>query len=435
MSVKGRRDYRPRYHFTPETGWINDPNGLVFDGKQYHLFAQHNPRDTKWGPMHWLHAVSDDLLRWKHMPIALYPDGLGMCFSGSACVIDGKIALMYTSHGEHEQQSVAFSDADGNFIPYAGNPVIPNRVLKDYRDPKLFWNRQRNMYGAAVAAGEHVELFASKDLIRWERTGGFSDQARVTGIHECPDIFPMTAPNGETADVMIASMILPVGGNRTQYVLGRFDGSDYRITHPFEEPAWIDGGWDDYAPVTYWGTDERIAMGWAANWKYADRVPTGEYCGAMTLPRVLSLRDTALGGLRLCQTPRIDGITGRYSAGGLPDECFRMRVHADGDFAVTLKNGMGEKTVIGLQDGCFFIDRRESGECGEAWEMLTDYGVARQRRFERGATEMEIVLDVSVLEVFADGGSYAATMLLYPTSPYTDADGESCTIETAALLP
>ena len=117
MAVRGARPYRPKFHYTPEKGWINDPNGLVCSGGLYHLFAQHNPDDTKWGPMHWAHAVSDDLLHWRHLPIALRPDGLGMCFSGSAALVDGRIGLIYTSHGAHEQQSVAFSE-DGRTLTY-----------------------------------------------------------------------------------------------------------------------------------------------------------------------------------------------------------------------------------------------------------------------------------------------------------------------------
>ena len=158
MAINGARNYRPRFHYTPEKGWINDPNGLLFDGKTYHLFAQHYPSVENIGPMHWSHAVSDDLIHWRHLPIALYPDRLGACWSGSGCVIGGKIALMYTSTGETQQQSVAFSEDGVHFTPWPGNPVIPNPGVPDYRDPKLFWNDVLGKYGVAVAAGDHVEF-------------------------------------------------------------------------------------------------------------------------------------------------------------------------------------------------------------------------------------------------------------------------------------
>lgn len=434
MATRGARAYRPKFHYTPEKGWINDPNGLLFDGKQYHLFAQHYPNDTKWGPMHWAHAVSDDLIHWRHLPIALYPDHLGMCFSGSACLYRGQIALMYTSHGETERQSVAFTEDGVRFTPYAGNPVIPNPGYKDYRDPKLFRNETRNCYGVAVAAGDHVEFFASEDLVNWEKTGEFSDQKRVSGIHECPDVFPLTAPDGSVRHAMIASMIPPEGGNRTQYVLGEFDGNTYRITEAFPEPEWIDAGWDDYAPVTFWGAPSPIMMGWASSWRYCDRLPTGDYAGVMTFPRELSLAETEVG-LRLAQKPLADSVTGAYAATDrLPGESFRIRVRADGDFSLTLKNAKGEYLTVALRDGAYSIDRRRSGERGDAPDLLDEWGVASRRRYVSGTVELDLLFDVCLLEAFADGGTYAATMAAFPTEPYEKIETEGCTAEIAPLL-
>ena len=433
MATKGARDYRPKFHYTPEKGWINDPNGLIFEGKKYHLFAQHYPHDTKWGPMHWSHAVSDDMLHWEHLPIALYPDDLGMCFSGSACMIDGNIALMYTSHGDAERQSVAFTTDGVHFTPWAGNPVIDNPGLKDYRDPKLFWNEQQNRYGVAVAAGDHVEFFASRDLKTWEKTGEFTDQARIPGIHECPDVFPLALPEGGEASVMIASMISPHGGNRTQYVIGAFDGDRFTLTHPFPDCEWIDAGWDDYAPVTFWGTDARIMMGWASNWRYAHNLPTGDFAGALTFPRQLRLVDTKVGP-RLAQTPLVDAITGEYrDTAHLSSQSFRVKVRAEGDFRLSLKNAKGERLSIALENGEYMVDRRNSGECGDAPELLTDYGVARRARYVDGAVDMDITFDVSILEAFADGGTWACAMVAFPTAPYDSIEAENCTFQVANL--
>ena len=433
MATDGKRNYRPKFHYTPKKGWINDPNGLVFDGEKYHLFAQHYPEATKWGPMHWAHAVSDDMIHWQHLPIALYPDHLGMCFSGSACMKDGKVALMYTSHGDMERQSVAFSDDNIKFTPCAENPVIDNPGLRDYRDPKMF-PRNDGRYGVAVAAGDHVEFFASDDLVKWEKTGEFSDQARVTGIHECPDMFPMTAPDGSTIYCMIASMIVPEGGNRTQYVLGDFDGEKFILTHPFPDKEWIDAGWDNYAPVTFWGADRPIVIGWASCWRYADRLPTGEYCGAMTFPREASLVDTR-AGVRLAQKPLVDSITGEYKATDmLPGEHFRVRVKAAGNFSLKLVNSLGENTVISYKDGEYSIDRSASGECGDAAEILNECAVAKRARYTDGGIEMDILFDVSILEVYSDGGTYAATTTVYPTSPYERIVAEGCGFEIAPLM-
>ncbi len=434
MATDGKRDYRPKFHYTPEKGWINDPNGLVFDGEKYHLFAQHYPDDTKWGPMHWSHAVSTDMIHWQHMPIALYPDKLGMCFSGSACVKDGKVALMYTSHGDMERQSVAFSDDNVNFMPYAANPVIDNPGLRDYRDPKMFPNTFTGKYGVAVAAGNHVEFFASSDLISWEKTGEFSDQAHVSGIHECPDMFPLTAPDGSTVYCMIASMIVPEGGNRTQYVLGDFDGKTFSLTHPFCEREWLDAGWDNYAGVTFWGTENTVMMGWASCWRYAHKLPTGVFCGAMTFPRELSLAETK-AGLRLAQKPLVNNITGEYvKTDKLPSETFRIRAKAEGDFSITLANSAGDKLTFSLKDGKYTVDRSLSGECGDAEEILTDCAAATRARYADGAAEIDILFDVSLLEVFADSGSYASTTAVFPTTPYEYIIAEGCEFEVAPLI-
>ena len=439
MAVPGARAYRPKYHYTPEKGWINDPNGLIYDGERYHLFAQHYPDDTKWGPMHWAHAVSDDLLHWQHLPIALYPDALGYCFSGSAALRDGKIALIYTSHGEHEQQSVAFTEDNVRFAPYAGNPVLPNDKLRDYRDPKVFWDAARGHYALAVAAGDHVDFYAGTDMIHWEKTGEFSDQAHVAGIHECPDVFPLTAPDGSTVWVMIASMILPdLSGSRTQYVLGEFDGATFHMTHPFPETEWIDAGWNNYAPVTFYGAPEPIAIGWGNCWKYADRLPTGDYAGMMTLPRALSLAETP-AGLRLAQRParQLDAITGAWApiadGGALPGEGFRLRVRGGGPYALELTNG--EEALRVEQTGEeLVVDLRHAGDCGAATELRgEEFGILRTRRLT-GDLDMELVFDVCIAEIFADRGVRCATAPVFPIRPYTALRIEgSAQAEIAAL--
>ena len=424
MAVPGARAYRPRFHYTPEKGWINDPNGLIYVDGQYHLFAQYYPHDTKWGPMHWSHAVSDDLLHWQHLPIALYPDALGMCFSGSAALVDGRICLMYTSHGAHEQQSVAFSEDGVRFTPYAGNPVIPNTALRDYRDPKVFFDAARGHYVVAIAAGNHVEFFAGTDMIHWEKVGEFSDQTRIAGIHECPDVFPLTAPDGSTVWVMIASMILlDKSGSRTQYALGEFDGETFRITRPFAAPEWVDAGWNNYAPVTYYGAPEPTAIGWANCWKYADRLPTTDYAGMMTLPRRLSLVETR-EGLRLSQlpVPSLDTATDDYApiadGGALPGECFRLRVSGAAPYALALTNGQ-ETLRVEMTAEALTVDLRAAGEVGAAEELRGEaFGLLRAKRCTDDDS-LELVFDTCIAEIFADRGVRSATAPVFPVKPYT----------------
>lgn len=237
---------RPALHFTPQRGWINDPNGLIWDGKRYHLFAQHNPEDTVWGPMHWLHAVSTDMLHWREEGIALYPDGWGTMFSGSAAMLpDGRMALMYTAHGDQERQCVAFSEDGIRFEKYAGNPVIDNPGLRDFRDPKLFWNRKRGCWGVAVAAGPCVAFYRSDDLLHWQKTGEFA-VTRLGELFECPDLFFLKTPEGEEIAVLTASMICLNGesGCRMQFFLGAFDGETFVERYPAGEALRMDGGYE-----------------------------------------------------------------------------------------------------------------------------------------------------------------------------------------------
>ena len=150
---KRDEQYRPQLHFSPLRGWNNDPNGLVWLDGEYHLYYQYNPNENKWGPMHWGHAVSRDLIHWEDLPIALYPDKLGTIFSGSAVVDwnntagfgEGVIVAIYTSAGEKQTQSIAYSTDKGRtFTKYEGNPVIPNPGINDFRDPKCFGMRIQN---------------------------------------------------------------------------------------------------------------------------------------------------------------------------------------------------------------------------------------------------------------------------------------------------
>ena len=86
VEIQKDEDFRPNFHFTPEKNWMNDPNGMFYFNGYFHLFFQHYPDDNVWGPMHWGHAISNDMISWKEQPIAIYPDEKGYIFSGSAVV-------------------------------------------------------------------------------------------------------------------------------------------------------------------------------------------------------------------------------------------------------------------------------------------------------------------------------------------------------------
>lgn len=283
---------RLTYHFEPERGWINDPNGLCrFKGK-YHVFAQHYPFAAKWGPMHWAHGESTDLIHWEEKPIALYPDmpyeNDGGCFSGSALEKDGKLYLMYTSVSKErgQTQSMAVSEDGSRFVKLPGNPVIPQSPLdpanKDFRDPKMFayGDEYRMVCGGGVNGLASVLLFRSRDLLSWEYVGPIFESREYGPVPECPDLFPL----GDKWVLMFSRMDET---RSAQFVVGQFDGEHF-TPESFQQP---EKGTDFYAPQTF--LDEkgrRIMISWLYNW--TRQVPQGALrAGALTIPRELSLRE------------------------------------------------------------------------------------------------------------------------------------------------
>lgn len=436
MSTKGSRNYRPNIHFTPPAMWTNDPNGMVYVNGIYHLFYQHYPEAPNWGPMHWGHAVSRDLLHWKHMPIALYPDELGMIFSGS-CVYDREntsgygtkekppIVAVYTNHGRHglEQQSIAYSTDGIHFEKSYQNPVIPNPGISDFRDPKAFYNPVKNCWSLVLAAGDRVHFYKSEDLKRWEKTGEFGPEGNLaSGVWECPDLFQVEAEDGRKLWVLIVSMTTTTedGRCRTQYFLGDFDGDKFIQQQKEEEPLWIDFGFDNYAGVTFQNLEQPLFLGWAMNWGYANETPTGEYCGQMTLARSLRAVKTEKG-YRLAAS--FAGLE-KYQHSAYPvnhmqrlcTDTFGMKV--TGTKKITLSNALGQKLVIQVTEDEVFVDRTHAGEHAfhEQFQMPQYCSVRIPRMKQDG--KMELIFDVSVLEVLADDGLIPVSMVAYPEAPY-----------------
>lgn len=297
--------YRPQFHFSPEHGWMNDPNGMVYLDGEYHLFYQYNPYGSMWGNMSWGHAVSTDLTSWTYLPTAIAPDSLGAIFSGSA-VIDvnntagfGKNAMIviYTSAGKTQQQSIAYStDRGRTFIKYDKNPVLPNPGITDFRDPKVSWNEVADQWVMALATKNTVTFYGSPNLKDWTRLSEFGEGiGSHAAVWECPDLFPMNY-KGKTKWVLIVSLNPggPNGGSATQYFIGDFDGKKFK-PDALPYPMWIDYGRDNYAGVTFNNIPKedgrRIFMGWMSNWDYANDVPTKNFRSAFTIPRELAIVD------------------------------------------------------------------------------------------------------------------------------------------------
>lgn len=307
LSLISDEDRRPLVHFTPPQNWMNDPNGMVYYKGEYHLFYQYHPGGTKWGPMHWGHAVSTDLLNWTDRPVALFPDEHGTIFSGSIVVdaanttgfksgSEDPLVAIYTSAGAKQTQSIAYSNDRGTtWVKYPGNPVLPNPGINDFRDPKVIWHESTGKWIMSLATGREISFYSSTNLKEWTLESVFGKGLGAQGgVWECPDLFPMKVENSsETKWVLLVSLNPggPNGGSATQYFAGDFDGSVF--TPEATTVSWVDYGTDNYAGVTFANIPpadgRRIMIGWMSNWVYAELVPTVAWRSTMTLPRELTL--------------------------------------------------------------------------------------------------------------------------------------------------
>ena len=440
---------RPQIHFTPASNFMNDPNGLVhFDG-EYHLFYQHNPFGNRWGHMSWGHAVSRDLLHWEHLPVALREEDGIMIFSGSV-VVDWRdtsglcggapcLVAVYTGHTKDRQtQNLAFStDRGRTWTKFRGNPVV-DLGLKDFRDPKVLWHEDTKRWVmVTVLPDQHkVRFFGSKDLKRWEALSDFGPAGATGGVWECPDLFPLEV-EGEPG---VTRWVLDVdlnpggvaGGSGGQYFIGRFDGRTFVDDAPAGDTLWADYGKDFYATISFSdippADGRRIWMAWASNWQYANETPTSPWRGAQSIPRELSLRRTA-AGLRLVQRPVRELTTLRDGAPrvGLgpatplsPAAEITLEIAAGaGDAGLRLFNDAGEELVVGAGGTPFevFVDRRRS----RTTPFHKDYPGrhAGPVRSADGRVRLRVIVDRSMVEVFANEGETVITERFFPTRPMT----------------
>jgi fructan beta-fructosidase len=450
--------YRPQYHFSPKAHWMNDPNGMVFYKGTYHLFFQYYPDGSTWGPMHWGHATSKDMVQWQEQPIALYPDNLGYIFSGSA-VVDvnntsgfGKngqtpLVAIFTHHNpklekkqpdQVESQSLAYSLDEGKtWTKYAGNPVLPNPGITDFRDPKVRWYEPQKKWIMTLATKDRITFFSSPDLKSWSKESEFgSDAGAHGGVWECPDLFPLKQ-KGKDVWVLIVN-INPGGpnqGSATQYFLGDFDGKNFNTYS--KQTKWMDYGADNYAGVTFSNTGNRtILMGWMSNWQYAGVVPTSPWRSATTVPRELGLKEV---GKELFLTSKpvkeLDVLNGQpFSVKNLmvnqyelpaknknETGLFKLELSTQNahDFSIVLANEQGNELVVGYNKAAdlYYIERARSGK--------TDFkkGFGLRHTAPRLTLDPNISLtllaDVASVELFADNGLTVMTDIFFPEKELT----------------
>ena len=449
-----REKFRPTYHFSPLYGWMNDPNGMVYKDGEYHLFYQYNPYGSKWGNMSWGHAISQDLVNWKHLPVAIAPDALGTIFSGSA-VVDfdntagfgaGAIIAIYTQNSDRQVQSIAYSTDNGRtFTKYENNPVLTSEA-RDFRDPKVFWYESTKRWIMVLAVGQEMQIFSSPNLKDWTFESRFGEgQGAHGGVWECPDLFELPVEGTNDKKWVLLCNLNPggpFGGSATQYFVGSFNGKEFVNESP-SKTKWMDWGKDHYATVTWSDAPDnrRIAIAWMSNWQYANDVPTSQYRSPNSVPRDLSLftvdgetylqsaPSPELLALRDASKKRSFKVNGtRTIKEMIPgnDGAYEIELAIENQRAdvigFRLYNDKGEEVDMqyDMKEKKFSMDRRKSGEVGfnENFPMLT------WTTIESGKDELKLRLfvDKSSVEAFGDGGRFVMTNQVFPSEPYTHID-------------
>lgn len=305
VSLNGH--WRQQFHFMPEVGWMNDPNGIIDYKGKYHFFYQYNPFSPFWDSMYWGHAVSEDMIHWEYLPLALAPSEpydnhqKGGCFSGSAIEKDGRLYLIYTGtyndgDGFKQVQCVAYSEDGIHFEKYEGNPVLKAPEGYDeanFRDPCV-WEHDGYYYMVCGATKNNLAkalLYKSRDLFHWDYVNVLAESYGDLGyMWECPDFFEL--------DGKYILLISPMGvGNRTAiYLVGDFDYKTGKFTYNITGNS--DSGFDFYAPKSFVDhRGRRMVVAWANEWdwmpRWKDWGPTykEDWCGSFNLVREIRLNN------------------------------------------------------------------------------------------------------------------------------------------------
>lgn len=438
---------RPMFHLTPRVGWMNDPNGFSFYKGEYHMFYQYHPYTLQWGPMHWGHAVSRDMLHWKYLPAAMAPDTkadhIG-CFSGSAVeTAEGKHLLMYTGvhrkemdGGCQERQTQCLALGDGiTYEKWKNNPVLTEDDLPegfspvDFRDPKL-WRESDGSYACVVGnrtddGSGAVLLFRSPDGLSWHFNSVLDRCRNEYGkMWECPDFFPL----GEQYVIVVSPQEMQAkdlefyGGDGTMFLVGRYDREKGKFVRDVVQA--IDHGTDFYAPQTVLTPDgRRVMVGWLQNWGTSGFVPEGaRWHGQLTLPRELTVRNG-----RICQNPirELETMRGNRTA-------YESVTVGDHTVFPGISGRELDMTVTIHTDDEGLFSRFEMRAVGdEQWGVTIAYmpnsGILELRRVYAGNTQggaqvrqcrvenrddrlkLRVILDRFSVEVFVNDGEQAMT--------------------------
>ncbi|MBQ3406908.1 MAG: glycoside hydrolase family 32 protein [Lachnospiraceae bacterium] len=447
-------DLRPRYHLSSRCGWMNDPNGFSFYGGKYHMFYQYYPYENKWGPMHWAHAASADLLHWEYLPAILAPeefyDSFG-CFSGSCETLpDGRHFALYTGVANDpsdfgpaglQTQNIAVGDGV-NYVKYEGNPVITPAMLPegssfiDFRDPKVWKCKDGSMRCVIAAMDKNgygmIVLFSSEDGFKWKFEDVLAHDPEPA-MWECPDMFELDG----TGLFLTSQLRVFLQGSvrekdcRTMYFVG--ETGDEMSYFKFDETSArpIDLGLDFYAPQTMVTPDgRRIMIGWMQNWEsLGNRLPGLPWYGQMTAPREIHVRDgnliqnparelLALRGektehrdVEISGKAKLEGLDGRFAdieltlreIPGKNLDRFRMNL---------LDDGKNRVSVIFTPSENKMVVERVFPEFGKTKITQRKGTVA----MKDGKLDLRILLDRFSAEVFANNGEAVFTTCMYTES-------------------
>ena len=423
FDTTNREKFRPAYHHTPQYGWMNDPNGMFYKDGEWHLYYQYNPYGSLWENMTWGHSVSKDLVHWEALPLAIEADAIGTIFSGS-CVVDkdntagfGKntVIAFYTSAGEAQTQSMAYStDGGRTFNKYEKNPVVTFNA-PDFRDPKVFWYEGSHRWIMMLAVGQEMQIWSSANLKDWQKESSFgSEYGNHGGVWECPDMLKI-----EDKWVLICNINPggPFGGSATQYFIGDFDGKKFTCESMPKVTKWLDYGKDHYATVSFSNAPEgrTVVMAWMSNWQYANQVPTRQFRSANSIARDLGLFKDG-EETYVSVTPSKENLAMRGNKVKNPTATCEIVVDVKGSMELTLSNAKGEQVVMNYdsQKQTFAMDRTKSGDMSfsEAFPIVTvapTHGNMKQLR---------LFIDNSSIEAFAGDGKMAMTNLVFPSEPY-----------------
>ncbi len=422
---------RPQMHFSPICNWMNDPNGLCRIGDIWHLFYQFHPASAEWGPMHWGHATSTDLVTWIHLPVFLHPEqnywqlgATGGAFSGTAfCDRDGAQMFFYTERlpaydlvkGYREVQKLARPDRNLIHAEYVST-VIENRpqgVEHDFRDPKVWWDATAGAYrmilGAALHGDPAVLLYGSDNLVDWTYLGPLyraPARYRTEGARavECPDFFAL---DGHWVLVMgfVGHTEPESGRHNLLYGLVGDYANDRFVPHS-DDLQLLDFGTDFYAMQSMGTNDQRAAFAWVFNWE--DRKPPGStYSGEMSLPRDLSIDDRK----RLCMRPSRAFLSATTAT----------PIGLSPNGSCVLDDVMTNLRLTGPLNGTRILATQNEKP---AFEIEVENGIIRARlprddghiayAAEIGdSRDLQVFFDRGILEIFAEKGAVCGTRRSY----------------------